>query len=62
MNKYLKLLPFFLFVITSCSSDDEDYSTAWDESVQGELSGDLLNPKSVNFQFGNNRIIGNIEH
>ena len=49
-------------MITSCSSDDEDNSTAWDESVKGELSGDLLNPTSVNFQFGNNRIIGNIEN
>ena len=59
MNKYLKLLPFFLFMITSCSSDDEDNSIAWDESIQGELSGDLLNPTSVNFQLGDNRIIGN---
>jgi hypothetical protein len=58
MSKYLKLLPFFLLMISSCSSDDEDNNIAWDESIQGELSGELINPTSVNFQFGDNRIIG----
>lgn len=59
MKSYFKL--FLLIVLSvSCNSSDDVYSDiAWDEEVNGELSGDLLNPSSVSLKVGDNRIIGN---
>ena len=60
MKTYLKLFPLLLFLfLVACNSSDDSYSgIAWDEEVDGELSGELLSPSFVSLQVGDNRIIG----
>lgn len=50
-------ITFIAILIFGCSKNDSSNETAWDESVNGELSGDMSNPTSLNFNEGNNRII-----
>ncbi|MGB0850401.1 MAG: hypothetical protein ACPGTP_04090 [Bacteroidia bacterium] len=49
----------FLAFTPGCKDTEESpHETVWDESVNGELSGDLNSPTEVTFQNGNNRIMG----
>lgn len=57
----LQLILFLAFsFFSSCSNDDSsnDNGIAWDESIDGELSGNMNSPTIINLELGNNRIIG----
>jgi len=58
--KYLILLTSLLFII-SCEDKDESEETsrvAWDESSDGELSGNLMEPTTITLKLGDNYIHG----
>lgn len=51
-------IPFFMLSCDEDPVDEPRNEIVWDESIQGELSGDLSSPTVVNFEEGNNKIIG----
>jgi hypothetical protein len=58
------LLGVILFLgFTSCQKNNLSSDIAWDESVNGQLSGDLSQPTQIEFQIGDNRIVaGSVPH
>lgn len=54
--KFLQLLTILL-LLGSCSDSKSKSSIAWDESRDGELSGDLSTPTPIIFSTGNNRVV-----
>ena len=46
----------FLFI--ACDKEDEYDGIAWNEAIDGELSGEMSSPTIVNFRAGDNKIIG----
>jgi hypothetical protein len=62
----LRLLPSFavlVFVLLAVSMSERAIAAVvWDESVNGDLSGDRLNPTSINLSAGVNSIVGQMGH
>ena len=54
--KFLQLLTFLL-LLGSCSDSESKSSIVWNESRDGELSGDLSTPTPIAFSKGNNRVV-----
>ena len=47
-----------VLIFSACNKDDEYDGITWNESVDGELSGDMSSPTIVTFRSGDNKIIG----
>lgn len=50
------ILTFSFF--SGCNKEDSYNGIAWDESIDGELSGNMKFPTIIKLELGNNRIIG----
>lgn len=57
MKKSIYALALGLLFI-ACDKEDEYDGIAWNEAIDGELSGEMSSPTIVNFRAGDNKIIG----
>lgn len=62
MKKNEKIFMFMLMLtlslIVSCDKEEVYNGIAWDETINGELSGIMSSPTLIELRLGNNRIIG----